>query len=265
MKFGRVVLAMVALVAFLGLLFFSMAAWAMRKADFQSGVDLKMCAIAMQMYAADDDGDFHEYLPQLSPRAGHLMFEMDGVYPKFIYDAGLLISPADPIAQDSSRSKMSPEYCFENCSYFYLGYAVWDDATVLAFADAYKRRVEEGLPFDTDLPADPPIVVLKRLDIGIYRQMIPDKDSDKPEWAYLRHPHSELPVLIERPHPYPGPYGLFLFGPIPLSKPVLGGCVLYLDGHTEFIPYPGKWPMTQKTIETLRDIAATSSRVRRDI
>jgi len=30
------------------------------------------------------------------------------------------------------------------------------------------------------------------------------------------------------------------------------GNVLYLDGHVEFVPYPGKFPMTEKFINELR-------------
>ena len=60
-----------------------------------------------------------------------------------------------------------------------------------------------------------------------------------------------FPCLIERPHPYPGPMGLWLFVPMPLSQPTIGGMVVYQDGRSEFIPYPGKWPMTEKTIATL--------------
>ena len=82
--------------------------------------------------------------------------------------------------------------------------------------------------------------------------------EDSPKWK-KRQPligESEVPCLIERPHLYPGPFGLYLFGAIPLSKPALGGMVMYLDGHVEFIPYPGKWPMTEKTITTLTELAA---------
>ena len=35
-----------------------------------------------------------------------------------------------------------------------------------------------------------------------------------------------------------------------------GGYVLYLDGHVEFVRYPGKWPMTKTTIGLLRELDA---------
>jgi prepilin-type processing-associated H-X9-DG protein len=33
-----------------------------------------------------------------------------------------------------------------------------------------------------------------------------------------------------------------------------GGNVLYLDGHVEFVPYPGNFPMTKNFIEALRKV-----------
>ena len=36
-------------------------------------------------------------------------------------------------------------------SYLYLGYMILSDADVKAFADAYRQRLADGLPFDEDL------------------------------------------------------------------------------------------------------------------
>jgi prepilin-type processing-associated H-X9-DG protein len=30
--------------------------------------------------------------------------------------------------------------------------------------------------------------------------------------------------------------------------------VAYMDGHVEYIPYPGKWPMTPKTVGLLQEL-----------
>jgi hypothetical protein len=35
--------------------------------------------------------------------------------------------------------------------------------------------------------------------------------------------------------------------------------VLFLDGHTEFVPYPGKFPMTKRFIEALESLDALES------
>jgi len=35
-----------------------------------------------------------------------------------------------------------------------------------------------------------------------------------------------------------------------------GGNVLFMDGHVEFMRYPGKWPMTEETVEILESLDA---------
>ena len=249
------VAALLLVPALLGLLLVSLATWGMRNGDYRSGVNLKMFGVALRMYA-DDRMGVRNYGPMLSSTPGRLLFDPSGFHPEYLGDPSILISPADPANSGARRGSKDAGFYFDNCSYDYIGYMVWDDATVTAFANAYRQRIRDRLPFDTDLSAAPPVSVVKRLDFGVYREMVPDDQRDKPEWAYLKHPEAEIPVLIERPHPYPGQYGLFLFGEVPLSNPVMAGCVLYMDGHAEFILYPGKWPMTRTTIETLEALRA---------
>jgi len=232
-------------------LLLSAALWAMRVHDFRDVTNLRTLAIALIMYAN------HDYWPPLSSEPGRLMFEMDTLYPEHIPDPLLLLSPADPIRRDVKGAELTPAFCFENSSYFYIGYMVWDDETVEAWADAYRKRLEEGLAFDSDLPVDLPIEKLHRLNEAVRPGgYLTYSESESPKWEHLHHARSEIPTLIERPHLYPGRFGLYLLAPVPLSKPILAGTVLYLDGHTEFISYPGKWPMTEKTISTLTALAA---------
>ncbi len=225
--------------------------WGQRAEDFRDATDLRALAIALYIYADSDSW------PPLSSAPGRLMFDMDTLYPEHIADPLLLLSPADPIRREVKRADLTPAFCFENSSYFYIGYTVWDDETVEAFADAYRKRLEEGLAFDSDLPVDLPIEKLHRLDQNSRRHgPMSLSEWNKPKWDYMRLVRSEIPCLIERPNLYPGPFGLYLFAPVPLSKSILGGTVLYQDGHTEFIRYPGKWPMTEKTISTLTALVA---------
>jgi hypothetical protein len=226
--------------------------WGKRAEEFRDATDLKSLAIALYMYADSD------YWPPLSSAPGRLMFEMDTLYPEHITDPLLLLSPADPIRREVKGADLTPAFCFENSSYFYIGYTVWDDETVEAFADACRKRLEERLAFDSDLAVDLPIEKLYRLDQGggHYYGFMSPSELNKPKWEHLRLTTREIPCLIERPHLYPGPFGLHLFAPVPLSKPIVGGTVLYQDGHTEFIRCPGKWPMTEKTISTLTALAA---------
>ncbi len=231
---------------------FAAVGWAMRTADFRAATNLKLLGISLAMYAQDD------YYPELSPEPGRLMFKDETLFPEHQSDVSILISPADP-NHTQADSPRSDAYVLENSSYWYLGYVVWDDETVEAFADAYRQRIKEGTGFATDLPVDLPIKRLTRLD-GMLRRHgnFTAAELEHPKWEFTRHRDAEIPVLIERPHPYPGPLGLWLGMPVPLSKPVIGGCVLYKDGHTEFIPYPGKWPMTERTITALSALSTVN-------
>jgi hypothetical protein len=247
------VLILGGLVSSVLILILSMAAWMFRAEDYRHSPNLKACAIALIMYASDGD----EYFPTLSSEPGRLMFEADPVYPAYIPDPTLLLSYADPAKEQTYAANLDPAFCFENSSYFYLGYKVWNDQTVLAFADAYKQRLQEGLPFDSSLPVNLPIREVHRLDNAVRRRsLVPLDENENPEWEHTLYSPSETPLLIEKPRPYPGLLGLYPLGHMFLSKPELGGAVLYQDGHVEFIPYPGKWPMTEKTITALMNLAA---------
>ncbi len=206
--------------------------------------NLKSVAIALYMYAGDD------YWPPLSSKPGCLMFEMDTLYPKYITDPLLLLNPADPIRREVKGADLTPAFCFKNSSYFYIGYVVWNDEMVQAFAEAYRKRLEEGLAFDSYLPIDLPVGWPKgrllRLDQARRGGYVRNSEVS-PE---SMHGMSEIPALIERPNLYPGSFG----GSGLFSKPIMGGTVLYQDGHTEFIRYPGKWPMTEKTIGILESL-----------
>ncbi|MBI2435447.1 MAG: hypothetical protein HYV26_21545 [Candidatus Hydrogenedentes bacterium] len=234
------------------LLFFPALWWAMRGGDFRGGNNLKSLGLALRSYALDHEG----YAPPLSARPGQLRFESDEIIPKYVSEPYLLMSHADPVVLEAGDANLSMPFCIEHCSYYYLGYEVWDDQTVQAFSAGYGKHLVEGLPFDSELPVDLALGKLVRLSDSVDRETAPHAETNPPNWDGPRPRDSEIPWLIERPHAYPGPFGLYLMGPVvPLSKSVLGGLVLYQDGHVEFIRYPGKWPMTEKTISTLEALA----------
>ncbi len=126
-------------------------------------------------------------------------------------------------------------------SYFYLGYLVVDDDDMELFAREYRKAMAEKRPMNEDYKyTDAPDAVmggwLFRLRLGIERALF--KDDSTPPAALMRR----IPVLIERIDNH---YNQFV-----------GGNVLYLDGHVEFIEYPGKWPMTEKTVRILKELDA---------
>jgi hypothetical protein len=124
-------------------------------------------------------------------------------------------------------------------SYFYLGYAVTNDQEMEAFAKAYRTVVGKEGCFDEDLPTPPGRGsgggnTLLRLRSGV-EQTLADSPEDPVAIAEMK---SRIPVLIERVGNH--------------SRP--GGNVLFLDDHVDFLDYPGRWPMTEKTVAILEEL-----------
>ena len=165
------------------------------------------------------------------------------IYPEYLTDATILMCPSD---MDWGLLEQEPgedgwQRLLDDHSYFYLGYAVMSDAEMEAFAAAYGARVAAGLRFDEDLEVDAGTGtagggVLYRLREGIARVAASDPQSLL-DAAVAK---SQIPVLIERTDNHLPP----------------GGNVLFMDGHVEFSRYPGKWPMTEETVEILEALDA---------
>lgn len=222
----------------------SRAREAARRASCQN--NLKQVGIVFKMFANESRGELY---PELSPEPGRLMFanESSGgehpVYPEYLTDATILMCPSD---MDWGLLEQEPgedgwQRLLDDHSYFYLGYAVMSDAEMAAFAEAYGARVAAGLRFDEDLEVDAGTGtagggVLYRLREGIARVAASDPQSLL-DAAVAK---SQIPVLIERTDNHLPP----------------GGNVLFMDGHVEFIRYPGKWPMTEETVEILEALDA---------
>ncbi|MBN2310784.1 MAG: hypothetical protein JXR94_17555 [Candidatus Hydrogenedentes bacterium] len=195
--------------------------WAWRAAEFRLNTNLKTLAMGYRFYAVEHDG----VLPELDAEPGVLSGNADTLYPRYVFDTGLLFSP--PHAEDGAmaREQASARDAFRGSSYVYLGRPVASDDEVLEWSREYLDFVAAA---------------------GEHRL------RHKP-WRLKEGEVYKVPLLIELPRPYPGTWGLSVLGRyLPLSSPEMGGCVAYADGHVEFIRYPGEWPMTAVTIDALR-------------
>ena len=236
----------------------SMLSWRAWVRECNEAEGLRHLGIVVKMYANEARGGCY---PPLSPVSGRLTLQMNAVCPEYLKKPRLLISRADPNWRKKWPPDTPPEFFSDNSSYFYLPYAVWDDDDVQDFAEAYQERVGKGLAFDEDLMAGDPAYTLGRLGEyfrgGPYTESLCDPRFGGPSSARRWRSYSDIPIMIERPHWYPGPLGLRI-GPrlrIPLSRSRQGGMVLYKDGRTQFLPYPSKWPMTERTITTLEALS----------
>jgi len=106
------------------------------------------------------------------------------------------------------------------------------DAEGLAYAEAYKRAVAQGESLDQDWDAPPGVGsggrdTLVRLAEGVEKTIPGGVTNDM------------IPVMFDR---------------FPEHHPPRGCNVLYLDGHVEFVEYPGKFPVTQSFLEAMAEL-----------
>ena len=157
------------------------------------------------------------------------MPEGNETYPEYLTDRNVLRCPSSVLLGGEPEPFNSADGITDE-TYFYLGWAIATEEEGLAFLDAYESLDPDT--YNNDIPIDPSRSsmghkMLYRLRKGIDRFFIKDINVAG-EW-----PAARMPVMWERPgHHDPD-----------------GGNVLFMDGHVEFIRYPGKFPMTEAFIE----------------
>lgn len=187
--------------------------------------NLKQLGLVAVMYASEHPNNL---MPRLSKTPGHLMFENDSgealpVYPEYLTDLSILYCPA---AKDHRAPKTpTVEVAMDDQAYYYLGYAIADQAELEAFAEAYRAVIAARGDFDGDLAGSS--------GQTLHRLQLPE---EPPAEELAQQPErAGIPLLIERPLAHiPG-----------------GSNVLYSDGHVEFIKMNTKWPVTQEAFDVL--------------
>lgn len=192
-----------------------------------------------KMFANESQG---EVWPLLSNAPGKLMMESSQVYPEYVKAPEIFTCPG--------REITDPAPFFDDDHYVYLGYLLNTNQDVQEFATAYQQVIASGGDFSANLPvASSYGTQLLRLREGMARFLITDINAPVPPEAGERN----IVVAFEWPENH-----------IWNS----GGHVLYMDGHTEWVEYPGEFPMTEQTISTLRALAentpATTWRIREE-
>jgi len=166
------------------------------------------------------------------------MWVKEAVYPEYCADPAILICPAEKgpcqQAREENDLEQKARFCFDNTSYWYLGYALPDEKTGLAFIQAYRKQIENGGDFTADLK-DAEGNLIRRLQEGVERAFIMDIHDP----AGAAKAQSNLPVFIERPGHHDNTIN-----------------VLFMDGHVEFRPYPGEYPVSPVFIEALTSLDA---------
>jgi len=202
--------------------------------------NLKQAGLVCKMYAAENRGHF----PPLVEEPGRLAFQMEAIYPEYLTEPQVLICPA---TDESAKWEKAPadleevRKAFADSSCWYLGYALPTEQEALAFVRACKEAAKEGkaLPsevlVETKPGADPAVV---RLLVEGVERFYPANAGNPGNPADAAETQSRIPVVVERPgHHEPN-----------------GINVLFMDGHVEFLKYPGSYPASAAFIEALEDL-----------
>lgn len=225
---------------------------------------LKELAAAVRVYVAADEQ--HRY-PDLSPIRGQLTMSPDlfAIWnPHIKYSTGETQNVIDK-------------------NYWYLGWIIPNERSGLEWIEQYRAHAPA---FDKmDVP-DPSIWPDCADDIAARQQLLNEKwhnthpDGkqlpDESERAFQIGPGLADAKISEvrgyRPmqegawrwfsvwvtHTPASSHGYEDNFPVLIERPELhgdGGHVLYMDGHVEFVPYPGEFPMTPRFIEGLRSLS----------
>jgi prepilin-type processing-associated H-X9-DG protein len=198
---------------------------AARRASCQN--NLKMIGVVCKMYANEDA---EQAWPALSSTRGKMMMDAAMLYPEYLTDATVMICPSDVDA--GLLAGQPANVLIDDHSYYYFGYALTTEEEGLAFLEMYSTAFDDMGDCTEDIPAPNGMgtgggAAFLRLREGLER-IAPVAQA-------------QIPVMMEDPGNHiPG-----------------GANVLFMDGHVEFIKYPGKFPMTPAFIEALQDAAGT--------
>jgi len=174
--------------------------------------------LTFQFYANEDPNGAY---PPCAPYEDLWVFDVEAMYPEYLSDLSLLVSPALPngeaLQAELEAMKRSGTFDWERVariaaeSYVYLGWAVADPAEI---PELMALRGPAGT-FDSDLvSADGKI---HRLADDAGRHFVEDGDF----YVYAIKASSNIPVLYES-------------NAIAQRFEPFGANVMYLDGHVEF-------------------------------
>ncbi|MCP4644644.1 MAG: DUF1559 domain-containing protein, partial [bacterium] len=239
---------------------------AARRASCQN--NLRQVGLSLKMYTGENQDNFpsiQRYVGDdcTEKNTNQVMFDGKSMYPEYLSEARVLICPSDqdgqaqydlgrwnrPDGLGGSRAEGSTNPCLlDQVSYFYTGWVfrsewIADEATndmSLLFAQDFQDILVYGTAADLDAGWDftdenGEQHTVHRLREGVERMFI--KDINNPSESNLAQ--TEVPMMFDKVD-----IDVSEFNHIP------GGAeVLFMDGHVEYIRYPGKFPASRAWAE----------------
>lgn len=175
--------------------------------------------------------------PALSSDPGLFAFDTQALFPKYLGNPAVLDCPSVEKENGAGVTHAPGEQ--KTPDYWYFGYCFVNESNGMAFLTAYYDHLVGKKPLDRTLPVPRRALsgtngTIHQLVEGIERFYITDIGNP----AGSSHAKSFIPILAERPGHHGTP----------------GGHVLYMDGHVEWLPYPGPFPMTPAFIEGVKAV-----------
>ncbi len=227
--------------------------------------NLKQMGTVFAMYSSEAHGAYPPMPTWVGPTCSDLntrVLAPDGraIYPEYLTDARILVCLSDEDGQDefdagrwwrtddlgTSKIPDSVEPClFDQLSYYYTGWLLrgeWmtDPATKDAsrrFVTAFDEQMKKTDPDHdwTYIDEEDEAHAIFRLKDGIERFLITDVNNP----ARSVYAQSTIPVMFDKVS-----LKVVDFNHVPG-----GGNVLFMDGHVEFIRYPGDFPVSRAWAE----------------
>ncbi len=251
--------------------------------------NLKQLGLVLKMYSNESKGQKYPTLKRMvTPAAAtdcvadavicsfelSTIFDPPSVYPEYLSDPTVMLCPSDPdMGQAESGRWTMPdgEWCvnkFDNMCYNYYGWAIQPDnyladpATlnetgdvmallhpdfIVKLADIITAQNAGNFNVTDDDIKLNDAKTIYRLREGIERFFITDINNP----AASAIAQSELAILHDDTNT-----GITTAAGASFNHLPGGGNVLYLDGHVEFIKYPGEFPVCATWGNLLRDYAS---------
>jgi len=197
-----------------------------RIASCQRGLELMG-----EVFKLYENESVNRMFPSLSATRGEFCPAIVSVYPEYLSDGRILACPSDPIYIASSDPSV-----INDESYFYLGYAITNEAEAREFIDAYRQQKPSGEGFADDLIVSQGSGTggsdrIVRLREGIERNLPVRQD--------------QIPIMFDRALNHHTLDWYFLAAS--------GINVLYMDGHVAFC-YEGEFPAQRWFLDALAEL-----------